>query len=327
VSTILKALRRLEQDKAAEADRSLHAAVADPTPTSATPPGRGRWLAGVLAAAALGAGAVLLLQRGGGPPAPAVSSGPAQEAVAPLAAAAPPQLAPAPSIVVPPAPPVAPAPATLPPPQPAPVAAAMPGPSAAPAPVAAAPPPGAPTAAHEPGAAPEAVEAPLDVVVEPPAAPAPVVAPAVPRESAAPVARPVKETPPRVARLEPQATAPQAALPGRAAARSEAGAVVAQPVTHGSNDSAADEDVRTVEPARRRTARATATPGVSVLRTIWHPKAERRTALLEVTGGESPHEYREGDRVGSFTLLRIEPSGVVFERDGVELREKIGARP
>jgi hypothetical protein len=203
----------------------------------------------------------------------------------------------------------------------------MPGPSAAPAPVAAAPPPGAPTAAHEPGAAPEAAEAPLDVVVEPPAAPAPVVAPAVPRESAAPVKRPVKETPPRVARLEPQATAPQAALPGRAAARSEAGAVVAQPVTHGSNDSAADEDVRTVEPARRRTARATATPGVSVLRTIWHPKAERRTALLEVPGGESPHEYREGDRVGSFTLLRIEPSGVVFERDGVELREKIGARP
>ena len=319
MSTILKALRRLEQDKAVETDRPLQAAVVEPADPVAAATGRGRWVAGVLAAGAMGAGLVLLLQWEGREPAPVVSS------------------APPPSVIV----------------------SVAPSPPAAPAPAVAAPEPPPDVASAEESAVPagpETPEAPLELGDEAPSSPPPVAtapevasAPAVmlPPESQAPdlgapvavappppaapveVAPPMEKTPARVTRLEPRPSAPKAALPGRAAPASEAGAVVAQPVTRSGDDPSAGEEVRTVEPTHRRVARAVspAAPGVAVLRTVWHPKPERRTAWLESPGEAAPREYREGDHLGTLTLLRIEPSGVVFERDGVEISEKITAKP
>jgi len=318
LSTILKALRRLEQDRVVEAERPLEAAVVELTPAGQAARGGARWLVGVLAAAALGAGTVLLLQREGGAPTPFVSAGPAQSAppisTAPPVSAPPPvaalPVAAAPPVIdAPPRPALAPPPVEAPPPAPAPPAMAAQSPSAVEA------------------AAPGLSEEPLDLAEQ---APPPPVAAAPPPVAKLPAAAPpLQSTPVRVARLEPRATAPKAALPGRAAPGSEAGAVVAQSVTHGAGDASEGEDVRTIEPQRKRTAHVapTAALGISVLRTIWHPKPERRTALLDAPGDASPREFREGDRVGSLLLLRIEPSGVVFERDGVELREQIVSRP
>ena len=71
-------------------------------------------------------------------------------------------------------------------------------------------------------------------------------------------------------------------------------------------------------------------PSLLVTQTIWHPRAERRIALIErldASDGEELLRMREGDRIGSLELVSIEPAGVVFVHDGIELRRRVGARP
>lgn len=63
-------------------------------------------------------------------------------------------------------------------------------------------------------------------------------------------------------------------------------------------------------------------PGVRVDKTYWHPKADRRTAVITVDG--SVEEIQEGDAVGPLVVSKIEPSGVVFEHEGVEIRRRVG---
>jgi hypothetical protein len=67
-------------------------------------------------------------------------------------------------------------------------------------------------------------------------------------------------------------------------------------------------------------------PEVFVTRTIWHPVAERRVAEVEVRGRPEPLRLHEGDAVGPLVVGRIEPSGVVFLHEQVELRRRVGAR-
>ena len=67
-------------------------------------------------------------------------------------------------------------------------------------------------------------------------------------------------------------------------------------------------------------------PELHVLRTTWHPKAERRSAKVEVEGMKEPVELREGDAVGILVVSRIEPSAVVFLHGGTELRRSVGKR-
>ncbi|HBZ72336.1 MAG TPA: hypothetical protein DEP35_22425 [Deltaproteobacteria bacterium] len=63
---------------------------------------------------------------------------------------------------------------------------------------------------------------------------------------------------------------------------------------------------------------------VMVTRTVWHPSAERRLAVVRSAGDSQEREVHEGDSVGSLQVLRIEPSDVVFLRDGVEIRQRVG---
>jgi hypothetical protein len=72
-------------------------------------------------------------------------------------------------------------------------------------------------------------------------------------------------------------------------------------------------------------ASAPSMASVQVARTHWHPTPEKRIAIVEVAGRPAPIELHEGDRVGSLVVGTIEPSGVVFLRDGVEVRKPIGA--
>jgi hypothetical protein len=68
--------------------------------------------------------------------------------------------------------------------------------------------------------------------------------------------------------------------------------------------------------------RIPAFPAIRVERTTWHPIAERRVAVLDVPG-EGSQSVHEGDPVAGTVVKRIEPSGVVFEHDGREVRRKI----
>jgi hypothetical protein len=78
-----------------------------------------------------------------------------------------------------------------------------------------------------------------------------------------------------------------------------------------------------VVPARLRRAPL---PEIFVARTVWHPVAERRVAEVEVRGRPEPLRLREGDAVGPLVVGKIEPSGVVFLHEQVELRRRVGAR-
>jgi len=67
-------------------------------------------------------------------------------------------------------------------------------------------------------------------------------------------------------------------------------------------------------------------PTVFVEQTIWHPDAGRRVAVVELEGSEERLRLHEGDAVGPLVVRKIEPSGVFFYHDGVELRRRVGAR-
>jgi hypothetical protein len=67
-------------------------------------------------------------------------------------------------------------------------------------------------------------------------------------------------------------------------------------------------------------------PSVVVQRTIWHPDSSQRTAEVRLKGEPTPLTLREGDAVGTLVVLRIEPSGVVFLNDRVEIHQRIGVR-
>lgn len=65
-------------------------------------------------------------------------------------------------------------------------------------------------------------------------------------------------------------------------------------------------------------------PTVKVTKTIWHPRPERRSAVVEIEGSPASRNLREGDTVGDLVLTEIKPSGVVFDYQGVELVRRIG---
>jgi hypothetical protein len=313
MSTILKALRRLEREKTAQSDRSLGEAVANASPPA---PSRrpARWLVagGVLAGAlAIAAVVFLVLPSGdeaeGGDPveiaATAQKPSPAHPTAKRRRRTA---RAPAPSNsgrerpargtgaearTVPRARPAA--PPELPP-------AALTSEVEVVKRIRPAKPPGEPSAAEAapaetPARSERATEQParLSGSAEAPAAPpkpgsrrpaAPEAEESVQLASAAPAAKP----PPA-----PRAESPP--RPAPPAAKSE-------------------------PPVR------SSVPTVYVERTIWHPMAERRVAVVALEGNGETLELHEGDAVGTLVVGKIEPSGVYFVHDGVEVRRRVGAR-
>lgn len=67
-------------------------------------------------------------------------------------------------------------------------------------------------------------------------------------------------------------------------------------------------------------------PDIFVASTVWHPIADRRVAVVELGGNGESVEIREGDMIGPLVVGEIEPSGVYFTNNGVELRRRVGAR-
>ena len=149
-------------------------------------------------------------------------------------------------------------------------------------------------------------------------------------EPAPQLAAPAVPSPP------PVAPAPARPRPAREAPRFE---VVSEEPPAGSERPAAAERVapvretapkpapsRPAPPAPRAVAAAPPPPEVEVLRTSWHPRPERRTARVRVSGLAAPVEIHEGDAVATLVVKTIEPSGVLFLNGGQELKRGVGER-
>jgi len=63
---------------------------------------------------------------------------------------------------------------------------------------------------------------------------------------------------------------------------------------------------------------------VSVLRTVWHPRPERRVAHVSVGEGREVLKLHEGDAYADFVVSEIRLSSVVFEQGGVSISRRVG---
>jgi hypothetical protein len=326
VSTILKALRRLESERATPTDgRPLREAVAAAEPLSRPPQGR-RWapLASMLIGVAVGATALLLWPRG--EPSPAATP----EARVSALAAAPPasgaaQPSPAPRNAARAREARAPSPAGPPPEAFASDVAVVPRPAPSPRLVdsqatetaLAAGAPEASAARSGAGDLPEpAPPAPAVRIAGPPAVvPAPPVAEPKPRTrgdgtSAAPA-------PGNVART---AAMPAVAPP---APEERAADIIDEPGAPATGTAASSG------PEEAASGSGAAPPSgpsrIRVEKTLWHPLAERRVAVVTLPDRDGPMRVREGELLGDVRVSKIEPSGVVFSGDAGEVRRAVGA--
>ncbi len=270
MSTILKALRRLEEDRRREDERSLRDRILSNEPAGVERSGEGNFpaaaLGGVGALALLVAGAVTwwVLAGSGSQD----SAGGFVEETAPVFREDP-------------------------------VAKPVEVASSIGLPAVSAPPPAARSA--------------------PPEAPSP----AVPVPVSSPEAVEVAASSPGIAediRLITRPPKPGAAAPDPPAARETAPAL-SRP--------------RSPEPAPAVRARRSEAPAIQtierppmpefvVTRTVWHPEAGRRVAMIRRSGQDAAQAFGEGENLGVLEIVEIQPAGVLFRRDGVEIKRRVG---
>ncbi len=77
------------------------------------------------------------------------------------------------------------------------------------------------------------------------------------------------------------------------------------------------------KPDKKRVQRA-ALPELIVAKTIWHPDAERRIAIVKLMDTDEELRLKEGDAFGPFVVESIKPNGVLFNHDGVEIHYNVG---
>ena len=321
MSTILKALRRLEEERTAKAERALRDQVVGTSPPA--PRNRRRLLLRTLGA---GAGVAILgfaLYSWRARPSARPASGPVPAAW-PHPAASPQAALQANPLASMPRPALgAPAPQGAPPPP-----TVVPGGETG---VQGASPASRPSPAEVRAAAAALAPAPdVAVVQRPPPAPnpplgsseAPRAAAANPMGAAPGAAPPPQRIAPPPSPPEPAADAEDAvssSVPMRLrdvdpSLHSPYGIRQETPRTHAASAKAS-----------RPHAAGAAAPEIVVTRTVWHPSPERRVAMVRAAGDSQEREVHEGESVGALQVLQIEPSDVVFLRDGVEIRQRVGA--
>jgi hypothetical protein len=325
LSTILKALRRLEEERTAKAERALREQV-----VGASPGAPGHWrrlvLGGLGAVAAVALVSLALHSW--------LARSPAKSAASPTAPAAPPAAAAAANpLAAAPRPPRGVPPTAA--PSPAPQAAPPVAPAASP-PTGTGAPPGALQGVQRPApaelraaAAALAPRADVAVVQRPPPSPqVPDEGPPVNEPPQTQRAAPEPGSVPPSPRMAPAAAAAGPSSAGEDAATSSVPIRLREidPTIH--SPYGIHEDTPKKLPTHAKAAHPHAGAPASevvVTRTIWHPNAERRVALVLGAGDSQAREVHEGESVGSLQVLRIEPSDVVFLRDGVEVRQRVGA--
>jgi len=140
---------------------------------------------------------------------------------------------------------------------------------------------------------------------------------------------------PKVAAPEPPKTAAPEVVAPPAPAPEVVAAVVEEPKSQPSASpprkapvakAPAPKPVVSKPAVSKRKAAPPPEPEVFVARTVWHPIADRRVAVVEFGGNGEAVELREGDLIGPLVVGEIEPSGVYFTNNGVELRRRVGER-
>lgn len=302
MSTILRALQRLEKEKGGDGEMS---GLGDGLAPGGEPPvrvGGARWRIGIAVFLVLLLGGFFLRWL--------LST----EEVGQPSAESPPAIAAAPK---PPSESLTRPPRRPPPQYEAEIAAARPG---GPAEQIGVSPPSQPVAAPPPLPPIEEVAPRAPVAQAPPAAKPP-----------PPAAEPAVQPPPRIAEPpalpEPVAAAPPPPLPIEEPAPREQVAEVppppaAEPAVQPPPPIARPPAPKASAPARVATVRP---PKVTVRKTIWHPTPGRRVAEIEVEGRKGPLELREGDAVGTLVVSEIQPSGVIFLHGGEKLHQKVGS--
>jgi hypothetical protein len=66
-------------------------------------------------------------------------------------------------------------------------------------------------------------------------------------------------------------------------------------------------------------------PTLSVEKTIWHPDADRRVVVVKLVDAEEVLRLKEGDAVGPLVVQAIEPGSVLFNHDGIEIVYNVGS--
>jgi len=77
------------------------------------------------------------------------------------------------------------------------------------------------------------------------------------------------------------------------------------------------------EPTKKTIARAKI-PKLSIEKTIWHPDVNRRVALVKLLEVDEVVRLKEGDAVGPLVVIDINPGSVLFTHDDVEIRYNVG---
>ncbi|MED5261336.1 MAG: hypothetical protein VX574_02905 [Myxococcota bacterium] len=65
-------------------------------------------------------------------------------------------------------------------------------------------------------------------------------------------------------------------------------------------------------------------PEFVVTRTVWHPEAGRRVAMIRRSGQDAAQAFGEGENLGVLEIVEIQPAGVLFGGDGVEIKRRVG---
>ena len=66
-------------------------------------------------------------------------------------------------------------------------------------------------------------------------------------------------------------------------------------------------------------------PALSVEKTIWHPDAYRRVAVVKLIDAEEVLHLKEGDAVGPLVVKTIKPGSVLFNHDNIEIVYNVGS--
>ncbi len=64
---------------------------------------------------------------------------------------------------------------------------------------------------------------------------------------------------------------------------------------------------------------------LSVEKIIWHPKPERRVAVVSIPGESGTRRLGEGAEVAGYTIAKIGVADVELLRDGVSTKRRLGA--
>jgi hypothetical protein len=287
MSTILEALRRLEKDKRPEAAAPLESRIVEPEPPSRVT--GGSMLPWAIAVFALVTAGGMFFLSGRQPPVESLAARPAPEPPS----SRPPVVAPSPR-------------STL---QSVPFGAAM------------------PTSADPPGGAPRfEKQSPTARVMQESATP--------PRRDRVASRPPPSQSPPRAQADRPTGIpsprAPEALAPIALKATEVPPSAVAKAPPSTPSPVRPSPPLDTKSEAPRQTAAAevpSRAPDLVVLKTIWHPSAERRLARLELEAGGEVREVREGEWVQGFEIREIRLSGVILEKEGVTSERRVGRRP